>query len=137
MPAWPTCSPVDDRRLVIDIGGRSTEMILGRGRQPDVAESFKVGSVSLSMRWFADGRYTQQAFRDAQVAAGAELEEALTAFPPARWQRSAGIVGHGWRGFADPASQRPHDGASRPKACAGASTSAWLPAKPDRLALPG
>lgn len=85
--------PSDDARLVIDIGGRSTEMILGRGRQPEVAESFKVGSVSLSMRWFAEGRYTQQAFRDAQVAAGAELEEALTAFPPARWHEALGSSG--------------------------------------------
>ena len=37
--------PSDERRLVIDIGGRSTEMILGHGRKPLRAESFQVGSV--------------------------------------------------------------------------------------------
>ena len=50
--------PGPAERLVIDIGGRSTEMILGQGRQVRVAESFKVGSVSLSMRFFGDGRLT-------------------------------------------------------------------------------
>jgi exopolyphosphatase/guanosine-5'-triphosphate,3'-diphosphate pyrophosphatase len=85
---------VDDApRLVIDIGGRSTEMILGRGRTPSVAESFKVGSVSLSMRWFPDGRFTEEAFRQAQVAAGAELEEALEPFAPRHWQQALGSSG--------------------------------------------
>jgi len=40
---------------VIDIGGRSTEMILGTGRKPTKAESFGVGSVSLSMQCFPTG----------------------------------------------------------------------------------
>jgi exopolyphosphatase/guanosine-5'-triphosphate,3'-diphosphate pyrophosphatase len=67
-------------RLVIDIGGRSTEMILGRGTRPSRAESFQVGSVSLSMKYFAEGRFTERGFREAQIAAGAELEEALEPF---------------------------------------------------------
>jgi len=80
-------------RLVIDIGGRSTEMILGQGRLPLTAESFQVGSVSLSMRFFPDGRFTAEAFRAAQVAAGAELEEALTLFKPNLWQQALGSSG--------------------------------------------
>jgi exopolyphosphatase/guanosine-5'-triphosphate,3'-diphosphate pyrophosphatase len=80
-------------RLVIDIGGRSTEMIVGNGRTPRVAESFKVGSVSLSMRWFGDGVFTEQRFRDAQVAAGAELEEALEPFAPRHWREALGSSG--------------------------------------------
>ena len=55
------------------IGGRSTEMILGTGPVPRVAESFKVGSGSLSMRWFPDGRFTEEAFRNAQIAAGGPI----------------------------------------------------------------
>jgi exopolyphosphatase/guanosine-5'-triphosphate,3'-diphosphate pyrophosphatase len=85
--------PSDEPRLVIDIGGRSTEMILGRGITPMRAESFQVGSVSLSMRYFADGRFTEQAFRDAQVAAGAELEEALAPFAPHHWREALGSSG--------------------------------------------
>jgi len=80
-------------RLVIDIGGRSTEMIIGQGRVPKLAESFQVGSVSLSMRWFPDGRFTAEGFRGAQVAAGAELEEALDAFGPAHWRQALGSSG--------------------------------------------
>jgi len=85
--------PTDTSRLVIDIGGRSTEMILGQGRVPLLAESFQVGSVSLSMRFFGDGRLTEQAFRAAQIAAGAELEEALQPFAPQRWQEALGSSG--------------------------------------------
>jgi exopolyphosphatase / guanosine-5'-triphosphate,3'-diphosphate pyrophosphatase len=85
--------PSNKPRLVIDIGGRSTEMILGSGRKPLLAESFGVGSVGLSLRFFADGRYTAEAFRAAQVAAGAELEEALTLFRPELWQEALGSSG--------------------------------------------
>jgi exopolyphosphatase/guanosine-5'-triphosphate,3'-diphosphate pyrophosphatase len=85
--------PSDTPRLVVDIGGRSTEMILGHGRVPVTAESFQVGSVSLSMTWFADGRFTPEAFRDAQVAAGAELEEALQLFAPEYWREALGSSG--------------------------------------------
>jgi exopolyphosphatase/guanosine-5'-triphosphate,3'-diphosphate pyrophosphatase len=85
--------PSDQPRLVIDIGGRSTEMIVGQGRKPQQAESFQVGSVSLSMKYFGNGRFTEAAFRAAQVAAGAELEEALGPFAPSNWVESLGSSG--------------------------------------------
>jgi exopolyphosphatase/guanosine-5'-triphosphate,3'-diphosphate pyrophosphatase len=85
--------PSDEPRLVVDIGGRSTELILGQGRVPQVAESFAVGSVGLSMRFFADGAFTPAAFRAAQVAAGAEFEEGLQTFTRARWQQALGSSG--------------------------------------------
>ncbi len=85
--------PSDTPRLVIDIGGRSTEIILGRGRTPSAAESFKVGSVGLSMRYFPDGRLTPEAFRAAQVAAGAEVEDALATFRPELWSEALGSSG--------------------------------------------
>ncbi|HMO47162.1 MAG TPA: Ppx/GppA phosphatase family protein [Rubrivivax sp.] len=85
--------PSDAARLVIDIGGRSTEMILGQGRAPLLAESFQIGSVSLSMRFFGDGRLDKSAFRAAQIAAGAELEEALQPFARHRWQQALGSAG--------------------------------------------
>ncbi|MFZ2652555.1 MAG: Ppx/GppA phosphatase family protein [Burkholderiaceae bacterium] len=81
------------QRLVIDIGGRSTEMILGQGRIPRQAESFGVGCVSLSLDYFADGQLTAAAFRAAQVAAGAEFEEGLESFAPGRWQEALGSSG--------------------------------------------
>jgi exopolyphosphatase/guanosine-5'-triphosphate,3'-diphosphate pyrophosphatase len=85
--------PSNERRLVVDIGGRSTEMILGEGRKPLVAESFAVGCVSLSLRFFEGGRITREGFRQAQVAAGAELEEALQPFAPSNWTQALGSSG--------------------------------------------
>ncbi|RVT52082.1 exopolyphosphatase [Rubrivivax albus] len=85
--------PSDEPRLVVDIGGRSTEMILGRGRLPGTAESFQVGCVSLSMRYFPDGVITADGFRAAQVAAGAELEEGLQPFAPRHWRSVLGASG--------------------------------------------
>jgi exopolyphosphatase / guanosine-5'-triphosphate,3'-diphosphate pyrophosphatase len=85
--------PGDGRRLVIDIGGRSTEMILGEGERAIKAESFAVGSVSLSLRHFPDGVLSAGRFRAAQVAAGAELEEALGPFAPNCWEEALGSSG--------------------------------------------
>ena len=85
--------PSEVPRLVIDIGGRSTEMILGQRRKPLRAESFRVGSVSLSMKYFPGGRLTEAVFREAQVAAGAELEEALEPFARRHWQEALGASG--------------------------------------------
>lgn len=85
--------PSAEPRLVIDIGGRSTEMILGRGLRARRAESFAVGSIGLSLRHFADGRLTPAAFRAAQVAAGAELEEAIEPFAPRQWHEALGASG--------------------------------------------
>jgi exopolyphosphatase/guanosine-5'-triphosphate,3'-diphosphate pyrophosphatase len=85
--------PSDEPRLVIDIGGRSTELILGHGRTPVAAESFGVGCVSLSMRYFESGTLTNEGFRAAQVAAGAELEEALQPFARERWSQALGSSG--------------------------------------------
>ncbi len=85
--------PAEHARLVVDIGGRSTELILGQGRTPKEAESFPVGSVSLSMRYFGDGHMSSQAFRAAQIAAGAEFEEALTEFAPELWTQALGSSG--------------------------------------------
>ena len=85
--------PSDAPRLVVDIGGRSTEMILGQRRTALRAESFQVGCVSLSMKYFGDGRFTDSAFRAAQVAAGAELEEAIEPFSSRHWQEALGASG--------------------------------------------
>ncbi|HET9820258.1 MAG TPA: Ppx/GppA family phosphatase [Burkholderiaceae bacterium] len=85
--------PSDAPRLVVDVGGRSTELILGRQREAAAAESFPVGSVSLSLRHFGDGRITAAAFRAAQEAAGAWFEPALAMFAPTRWQEAMGCSG--------------------------------------------
>jgi len=55
----------DERRLVVDIGGRSTEMILGQRLQAHEMQSWRVGSVTWSLKYFADGHLTERAFQRA------------------------------------------------------------------------
>lgn len=82
-----------ERRLVVDIGGRSTELILGRQYQAEVTESYRVGSVAWSMKYFPDGQFTAAAFERAGIAAQAVLDEALTAYAPGSWDVAYGSAG--------------------------------------------
>ena len=124
-------------RLVIDIGGRSTEMILGRGRKPLRAESFQVGSVSLSMKYFGDGRFTEAAFRSAQVAAGAELEEALEPFAAEHWKEALGSSGSVGAVSQLLAASRITDGRITPDALRWLMQQCLRAGRVDKLALPG
>ena len=86
----------EERRLVIDIGGRSTELILGQGLTPTVMESFRVGSIAWSKRYFPDGQFSKRSFEVAEIAAKAVLDEAFDAYHPDNWDvayGSAGTVG--------------------------------------------
>ena len=129
--------PSNKPRLVIDIGGRSTEMILGTGRRPLLAESFGVGSVGLSVRFFADGRYTEESFRAAQVAAGAELEEALTHFRPELWEEVLGSSGTVGAVSQILAASGKTDGRITPGALRWCIAQCLEAGSQDKLALPG
>jgi exopolyphosphatase/guanosine-5'-triphosphate,3'-diphosphate pyrophosphatase len=83
----------DERRLVIDIGGRSTELILGRQFEPRATESYRVGSVNWSMRYFPEGVFTAAAFDRAQVAAQAVFDEALERYGRDQWDVAYGASG--------------------------------------------
>jgi exopolyphosphatase/guanosine-5'-triphosphate,3'-diphosphate pyrophosphatase len=86
----------DERRLVVDIGGRSTEMILGQHERASTLESYRVGSVAWSMKHFPDGLWTASAFKSAEIAAKAVLDEAQVLFSRDQWDRcygSSGTVG--------------------------------------------
>lgn len=85
--------PSDERRLVVDIGGASTELIVGRGFAAERAESFKIGCVNASIRFFRDGRIDRSSLKKAQVAAGAELEEAMSVFSSEHWDEAYGSSG--------------------------------------------
>ncbi|MGB5345585.1 MAG: Ppx/GppA phosphatase family protein [Woeseia sp.] len=60
-------------RLVLDIGGGSTELILGEGAVTKRLESLHLGCVSMTERFFPDGRITHAAFDKARIAARLEL----------------------------------------------------------------
>lgn len=82
-----------EQRLVIDIGGRSTELILGQDMVAKETNSFKLGSVTWSMKYFPEGRFTESAFEHADIAAQAVLEEALILYPRNQWEVAYGASG--------------------------------------------
>jgi exopolyphosphatase/guanosine-5'-triphosphate,3'-diphosphate pyrophosphatase len=81
------------RRLVCDIGGGSTELIIGEGLQPLEMESLQMGCVALSERFFRDGKITAKRLARARVAARLELEPVQAAFRRRGWQSAAGSSG--------------------------------------------
>ena len=82
-----------ERRVVVDIGGRSTEIIIGQGRQAQDMHSYPVGSVVWSQRHFAEGRFTTEAFAAAEADARAALAEIATRFARPRWDAAYGASG--------------------------------------------
>ena len=83
----------EERMLVVDIGGRSTEIILGRAFEAQQMESYRVGSVAWSMRYFPQGALSESAFDAAEVAAQAVLEEAELAYAHSNWDVAYGSAG--------------------------------------------
>jgi len=80
--------PSPEPRLVIDIGGGSTELIIGRGLDPERLESLKMGCVSYTKRFFADGQLRADAFLAAETDARAEVEAIAREFGPERWREA-------------------------------------------------
>jgi len=80
-------------RLVVDIGGGSTELIIGNGMSSDLRESLYTGCVSMSNRFFNKGEFTEENM------AAAELDASLTLFPQSadfqsgQWQEAIGCAG--------------------------------------------
>ncbi len=83
----------DEKRLVVDIGGRSTEVILGQGYTPLRMESYRLGSVAWSIRYFPHGQVTAAQLQTAEVAAKAVLDESLDTFPADQWTTAYGSSG--------------------------------------------
>ena len=83
----------EGRRLVVDIGGGSTELILGEEFKTLYRESLHMGCVSLSQKWFADGKLTQQAFDKARIQAMLELRPVQGYYSRPGWQTAIGASG--------------------------------------------
>lgn len=82
-----------DTRLVIDIGGGSTECILGKQQTPLSMESLYMGCVSYSKRFFPEGEITAKKFRHAVLAARVELEPHESRFGKQYWEEAVGTSG--------------------------------------------
>ena len=85
--------PATHNRLVVDIGGGSTEFIVGKGLDPLLTESLYMGCVSYSLAYFPEGRIEKSRFKRAELAARQELAGMAGEYRAAGWQEAVGSSG--------------------------------------------
>lgn len=83
----------DESRLVIDIGGGSTEIIAGKGDVSDCRESLEVGCVVLSKQFFTDGKLSKKRFDKAILAAELAIQPVVNQFRLEGWSQVIGCSG--------------------------------------------
>ncbi len=88
------------KRLIIDIGGGSTEFIIGKRHEPQLMESLYMGCVSYTLRFFPDRRIDRKRLREAQVAAAKEIELIAADYQRLGWKEAIGSSGSA-RAIAD------------------------------------
>lgn len=84
---------VQGNRLVIDIGGGSTEFIVGKGYEPKLMESLYIGCVSHSLRFFPKGNLDAYAFKEAELAARREIQVISGNYLKSGWNQVIGSSG--------------------------------------------
>lgn len=84
---------VQGNRLVVDIGGGSTEFIIGKGYEPKLMESLYIGCVSHSLRFFPKGNIDAHAFKEAELAARREIQVISGAYLKSGWSQVIGSSG--------------------------------------------
>ncbi len=81
------------RQLVVDIGGGSTEFVIGQNLDPIRLESLYMGCVSYSLRFFPDGKVEKRSFKEAELAARRELQAIVHAYRETGWDEAIGSSG--------------------------------------------
>ena len=81
------------KRLVIDIGGGSTECIIGRGFEPLERESLQVGCVASTRRFFDSGKLTRKRWNAAFTEVSAQLQQFATTYRRLGWDEAIGTSG--------------------------------------------
>ncbi len=81
------------KRLVMDIGGGSTEFIIGNGLEPLRLESLYMGCVSYSLRYFPDGKVSKNSLKQAELAARNELQTIVSDYRETGWSVALGSSG--------------------------------------------
>ncbi|RZA28868.1 MAG: exopolyphosphatase [Lysobacteraceae bacterium] len=80
-------------RLVIDIGGGSTEFIIGRGFEQIERESLQVGCIASTRRFFPGGKLSKKRWKEALVEVGAEFQQFAGLYRALGWQEALGSSG--------------------------------------------
>ena len=82
-----------DLRLVIDIGGGSTELIAGHRFEPHLSESIQIGCISMTERWFKEGKLSASRMANAVQDMQLELEVVEHSFRTHGWELAVGTSG--------------------------------------------
>ena len=85
--------PAEHRRLVVDVGGGSTELIVGAGLKPRLMESLYMGCVSSSLRHFPDARIDKRSMKTAVLEARQELATVTRSYRRSGWKEAVGSSG--------------------------------------------
>ena len=85
--------PGDGRRLVMDIGGGSTEFIIGEGFETIERESLQMGCVATTRRFFGNGKLGKKRWRDALTEVSAEFQQFAATYRQRGWQQTLGASG--------------------------------------------
>ncbi|HEX7606099.1 MAG TPA: exopolyphosphatase, partial [Usitatibacter sp.] len=80
-------------RLVVDIGGGSTELIIGNKMRPKAMESLYMGCVSFTTRYFPEGRIEKKAMKQAELAARAQVQTIAARYEKEGWKEAVGSSG--------------------------------------------
>ncbi|WP_442769761.1 Ppx/GppA phosphatase family protein, partial [Zoogloea ramigera] len=81
------------QQLVVDIGGGSTEFVVGKSFKPIALESLYMGCVSFSLRHFPNGRVDKRGLREAELAAQREIQTITHAYREIGWEEAVGSSG--------------------------------------------
>ena len=81
------------KQLVIDIGGGSTEFIIGKEFEPKALDSLNIGSVSATQRFFGDNQLTKENWEKANTALRLEIMPIAQTFRHGNWNRAIGSSG--------------------------------------------
>lgn len=85
--------PDHKNRLVVDIGGGSTELIIGENFQPILMESLEMGCITLTRKYFADGKITGKRINSARVHVLQQMRAVRHAFRNRGWKVVIGSSG--------------------------------------------
>ncbi len=116
--------PRSEHRLVIDIGGGSTEFIVGAGFDAIERESLQMGCIATTRRFFADGKLSAKRWKEARTEITAEFQQFASTYRNLGWQEVLGSSG---------TIKAVADAATAMKVGRGAITDSALAAVRDRL----
>jgi exopolyphosphatase/guanosine-5'-triphosphate,3'-diphosphate pyrophosphatase len=85
----PSCG----KRLVVDIGGGSSEFVIGKKVEPLLMESLFMGCVSYTLRFFPDGKIDKKRFAEAEIAAAREIEAIARDYQTFGWNEAVASSG--------------------------------------------